>query len=134
MKHVSQTPAKSIAKGMIVLLSLLKKTAAAFLVAATVAASGAVCGVYGSADESAGAAEASGLFMHSSADREFGGEHRPRRVLAVEVGRCPEFHEVRRTGFWKILPPDDGADVHDAHAGVRTIVMKERVDSGRRER
>jgi len=60
MKHVSQTPAKSIAKGMIVLLSLLKKTAAAFLVAATVAASGAVCGVYGSADESAGAAEASG--------------------------------------------------------------------------
>ena len=60
MKHVSQTPAKSIAKGMIVLLSLLKKTAAAFLVAATVAASGAVCGVYGSAEESAGAAEASG--------------------------------------------------------------------------
>lgn len=60
MKHVSQTPAKSIAKGMIVLLSLLKKTAAAFLVAATVAASGTVCGVYGSAEESAGAAEASG--------------------------------------------------------------------------
>ena len=33
-----------------------------------------------------GAAEASGFLVHSSADRELGGKHRPRRMLAVEVG------------------------------------------------